>query len=340
MALRFGVFDHLDRGAGPLETFYEDRLRLIELYDRAGLHAYHLAEHHGTPLGMAPSPSVFLAAVAQRTRRLRFGPMVYCLPMYNPLRLLEEICMLDHMSGGRFQLGVGRGISPVEAGFYRVDPAETQAMYKEALDFVLQGLAGGDFTFEGKYYRVGDMPMTLGPAQKPHPPLWYGTASPEAAAWAAEHRVNVISNQVPLRVRAITDAYRAAWAALGRDAASLPCLGYSCHVVVADTEQAALATARRGYKAWRANFMFLWTRAGRDPITVSYPEEFDDLAARGLGIAGTSEQVGAAMARLLSETGANYFVGRLAFGDLGFDESARSLALLQDAILPRLAAAA
>ena len=71
--MRIGVFDHLDRGAGALPTFYEDRLRLIALYDRVGLYAYHLAEHHGTPLGMAPSPSVFLAAVAQRTRACASG---------------------------------------------------------------------------------------------------------------------------------------------------------------------------------------------------------------------------------------------------------------------------
>ena len=110
----FGIFDHLDRGPVPLRTYYEDRLKLIEGYDRAGFYAYHVAEHHSTPLGMAPSPNVFLAAVAQRTRRLRFGPLVYALPLYHPLRLVEEICMLDQMSGGRPELGFGRGSSPLE----------------------------------------------------------------------------------------------------------------------------------------------------------------------------------------------------------------------------------
>jgi alkanesulfonate monooxygenase SsuD/methylene tetrahydromethanopterin reductase-like flavin-dependent oxidoreductase (luciferase family) len=74
--MRFGVFDHMDRSVGDLARQYEDRLVLAEAYDRAGFHAYHLAEHHGTPLGLAPSPSVFLAAVAQRTSRLRLGPLV------------------------------------------------------------------------------------------------------------------------------------------------------------------------------------------------------------------------------------------------------------------------
>ncbi len=119
--MRFGIFDHLDDSGLPLNRHFEERLKLIEAYDRAGFYGYHLAEHHNTPLGYAPSPSVFLAAVAQRTRQLRFGPMVYLLPLYHPLRLIDEICMLDQMSGGRFLYGVGRGISPVEVGFYGVD---------------------------------------------------------------------------------------------------------------------------------------------------------------------------------------------------------------------------
>jgi alkanesulfonate monooxygenase SsuD/methylene tetrahydromethanopterin reductase-like flavin-dependent oxidoreductase (luciferase family) len=74
--MEFGIFDHLDRNNLPLKEYYESRLQLIETYDRAGFYAYHVAEHHSTPLGMAPSPSVFLSAVAQRTKRLRFGPLV------------------------------------------------------------------------------------------------------------------------------------------------------------------------------------------------------------------------------------------------------------------------
>jgi alkanesulfonate monooxygenase SsuD/methylene tetrahydromethanopterin reductase-like flavin-dependent oxidoreductase (luciferase family) len=75
--VKFGIFDHLDHSGLPFGQHYENRLRLIEAYDHAGIHAYHLAEHHSTPLGIAASPGIFLSAVAQRTRRLRFGPLVY-----------------------------------------------------------------------------------------------------------------------------------------------------------------------------------------------------------------------------------------------------------------------
>ena len=81
-SVAFGLFDWVDRGEASLAQLYEERLSLVEAADAAGFVGYHLAEHHATPLGMTPSPSVFLAAVAQRTRRIRLGPLVYLLPLY------------------------------------------------------------------------------------------------------------------------------------------------------------------------------------------------------------------------------------------------------------------
>src|SRR6059036_381673 len=144
--MEFGVFDHLDRHGGALADYYEDRLKIAEAYDRAGFYAYHLAEHHATPLGMAPSPSVFLAAAAQRTRRIRLGPLVFLLPLYSPLRLLGEICMLDHLSGGRLEMGVGRGVSPYEVGYHGFDPARTRPMFQEALDVLVAGMTSTRLT--------------------------------------------------------------------------------------------------------------------------------------------------------------------------------------------------
>src|SRR4029434_3218086 len=125
--MKFGVFDHMDRAGADLGRQFDERLRLIELYEHSGFHGYHLAEHHAPPLGMAPSPSVFLAAVAQRTKRLRFGPLVYTVNLYHPLRLIDEICMLDQMSGGRLELGIGPGLPPSAVGYYERDTATRPA---------------------------------------------------------------------------------------------------------------------------------------------------------------------------------------------------------------------
>jgi len=162
--MRFGVFDHLDDSGLPLTTHFEERLSLIEAYDRAGFYGYHLAEHHNTPLGYAPSPGIFLSAVAQRTKQLRFGPMVYLLPLYHPLRLIDEICMLDQMSGGRFLYGVGRGISPIEVGFYGIDFETGMQQFREAFDVIRIGLTEEELTYRGKFYNFDHVPIVMKPA--------------------------------------------------------------------------------------------------------------------------------------------------------------------------------
>jgi hypothetical protein len=191
--MEFGVFDHLDRTGQSLPDFYEDRLKIAEAYDRAGFYAYHIAEHHSTPLGMAPSPNVFLAAVAQRTRRLRFGPLVFVLPLYHPVRLIAEICMLDQMSGGRLELSFGRGASPIEIEYFSIDPEARQDIYAEAVDVILKGLTHKTLDFHGKHFAFDNVPMELEPLQKPHPPLWYGVHAPDSAERAAKRDLHVVS---------------------------------------------------------------------------------------------------------------------------------------------------
>ena len=139
--MKFGVFDHVDDSGLPLAEHLEARIRMAEAYDAHGFHCYHVAEHHGTPLGLAPSPGILFAALSQRTTRLRFGPLVYLLPIYNALRLVEEVAMLDALSNGRFQLGVGRGVSPIELGFLGLDMAEQRARFDEALEVLRRGLS-------------------------------------------------------------------------------------------------------------------------------------------------------------------------------------------------------
>ena len=110
MSLQFGVFDHIEQVPGvPLDQIYRDRLVQIEQLEAAGFYSYHLAEHH-TPAvhSLAPSQNVFLAAAAQRTSTMRLGPCVYVLPLHHPIRLIEEICMLDNLTDGRMDIGVGR----------------------------------------------------------------------------------------------------------------------------------------------------------------------------------------------------------------------------------------
>ncbi|MGE4046504.1 MAG: LLM class flavin-dependent oxidoreductase [Acetobacteraceae bacterium] len=337
--MKLGVFDHMDRGQVPLDRFFEERLQLVEAYDRAGFHGYHVAEHHSTPLGVAPSPGVWLAAIAQRTKQLRFGPLVYLLPLYHPLKLLEEICMLDQMSGGRLLLGVGRGISPIELRYYGLDPEQTPAMYQEALEIILQGMRGGPLTYQGKFYRYQDVPIEMEPFQRPHPPLWYGLGRPDAAPWAAKNRINIVGNLFAAGMRALTDRYRQEWAALGHAPQDMPLMGTSRHVVVAETEKEALAVARRGYDKWRTSFLKLWKLHGQMPVMHAvFPERFEDAEAEGRAVAGTPDKVHDFLLREIQAGGLNYLLCRFAFGDITGAEALQSLDLFTRHVMPDLTA--
>jgi len=329
MALEFGIFDHVDRNDLPLQQFYEDRLKLIEAYDRAGIYGYHCAEHHSTPLGMSPSPSVFLAAVAQRTKRLHFGPLVYTLALYHPLRLAEEICMLDQISRGRFLLGVGKGISPIEVGYYGVDYKNADKMYAESLAIILQALARRTVDFEGEFFRYKSVPFELEPFRKPHPPLWYGVVNPDSAGRAAQAGMNFISNATVAAVRAKIERYRT----VSRAAAKF---GMNRYMVLAESEAEALAIARRAYRRWWASFMALWHKHNTAPTNVSYPPEIDGQIADGRAVVGTPAKALEMLRAQLAESGANYVVCRFAFGDLSLAESLRSLDLFQRHVMPGL----
>lgn len=338
--MQFGIFDHMDRGAVRLNQFFADRLALCERYDQAGFYGYHVAEHHATPLGLASSPNVYLAAIAQRTTRLRFGALVYTLPLYHPLRLLDEICMLDQISGGRLLLGVGRGISPIENRYFGNEPEDTGSMYAEAFEVLMRGFATRELSYEGKYYRFRDVPIELEPFQRPHPPLWYGIGRPDGTPWCAQHKVSIVTNLNAAMTRAITDRYRAEWRALGHTPDTIPFMGSNRHIVMADTDKEALETARPAYRQWRASFLKLWDRHNmRLPnLNALFPEEFEQAEAEGRAIAGAPARVRDFLARDLAESGVNYLLCRFAFGSISRAEADRSIGLFTRHVMGEFAA--
>ncbi len=338
MPLEFGVFDHVDRNDLPLADFYEDRLKLIEAYDRAGIYGYHCAEHHATPLGMAPSPSVYLSAIAQRTKRLNFGPLVYTLALYHPLRLAEEICMLDQTSRGRFLLGIGKGISPIEVGYYGVDYKNADKMFAESFAVIMQALTKKTVDFEGEFFKFKNVPMEIWPHRAPHPPLWYGVVNPDSAERAAKAGMNLMSNATAATVKAKVARYKTAYQAKpGMETPnSAPRFGMIRYMVLAETEEKALETGRRAYRRWWSSFMALWLKHGIPPTNVSYPPEIDGQMADGRAIATTPQKALELLRAQMAESGANYLVGRFAFGDLSLAESTRSLELFQRHVMPGL----
>jgi alkanesulfonate monooxygenase SsuD/methylene tetrahydromethanopterin reductase-like flavin-dependent oxidoreductase (luciferase family) len=338
--MKFGIFDHMDRGGVPLSQQYEERLKLVEAYDQAGFFCYHLAEHHATPLGMAPSPAVFLSAVAQRARRMRIGALVYILSLQNPLRAYEDICMLDQLSGGRLELGLGRGVSPVEIEYYGVNPEESRARYQEALAVLMQAFTSDTLTFNGKFFQVQDSPIEIKPFQRPHPPLWQGIGAPENIPAAVKNRINMVCNGQSTQVRALTDRYREEWEKQGNSAKNIPIIGMNRHVVVAPTEAEALKIARPAYALWFNSLSLLWVRKGLSLPLAGYVADYDEAVRRGFIIAGTPQAVRQMIDAQVEGCGINYLMCRLAFGDLSFEHSMQSIELLRGEVMPQVKFAA
>ena len=167
--LKFGIFDWVESSATrtPAEV-YAHKLELAAAADAAGFHGMFLAEHTGTPLSIDGSPSVLLAAIFQRTRQLRAGALTFCLPWHDPYRFYHEVCMLDQLSGGRLELGVGRGVSPIESQIFGLNSIEeSRERYREAFDVFLQACNKPALDFDGKIFHYRDAELHVQPLQKP-----------------------------------------------------------------------------------------------------------------------------------------------------------------------------
>ena len=245
--------------------------------------------------------------------------------------------MLDQMSNGRFQLGVGRGVSMYETQAYGLDFAKTQAMYHEAYQVLMTGLTSDELTFSGEFYKFDKLPMILKPAQRPHPPLWYGVTLPSNAAWPAENNVNIVALGLRDNTSAIIRAYRETRAKLGRDPDGT-LIGVSRHIVVADTDEVALAIARRAYPRWRSSFRWLFARHGTEPRVIGiYPPTFDELIALNNGVAGSPDTVRRYIKAEIAASNCNYFVPQMVFGDMTLPEALRSIELFAREIMPAFA---
>ena len=334
MTVEFGVIDHLDRQDVPVHATYDSRLKLMELYERAGFSTFHITEHHFTPLGLAPSPLIFLAAAARITKTIRFAPLVLLLPLYNPLRLAAEICMVDHLSKGRLDIGAGRGISPYELGFYNINYLEAPAIYAEAYEVLMAALTRDTVDYRGHYFKYFNVPIEMRPYQKPHPPLWYASSSEDGAAWAGKENHNVAFLAPTARARVLIDAYKSGRAAAASGTARpMPKVGITRHLYLADSDEIARTEGTAGYLAWYEKFAYLWQRHDPRP-----PASKEEILRRDAGriITGSPRTVREEIERQISETGANYFITRFAYGNLTHEQSARSLELFVSEVMPHL----
>ena len=332
----FGIFDSFDQGDSTPGRVIASRLDFAVEAERAGIAHYHVTEHHGTPLSVCPSPNLFLAALSQRTAVMRIGALVHVLPAYDPLRLAEEIAVLDQLTGGRLDVGVGSGVSPYELGYFGIEAGQARARYAETLQAVTAALTTGRMRHAGTLLRDYDVELSVGPVQRPHPPLWYASSNTATAAWAGANGVNFVGRWndggfVPA-ARAYWDARRQA----GK-AGPAPRIGTAAHVYIGRTDADAVERFRKANDVFARQLLKLWHDNGNHNADHLY--DTDRTMANGNSLVGSAATVAARLTDQVSRAPVNYFEATLAFGDLTPDEAAANLAAFAGTVMPAVRAA-
>jgi alkanesulfonate monooxygenase SsuD/methylene tetrahydromethanopterin reductase-like flavin-dependent oxidoreductase (luciferase family) len=280
------------------------------------------------------------------TKRLRFGPLVYLLPLYSPLRLIEEICMLDHLSHGRLDVGIGRGVSPFELKFHKVEHDESRDIFIDAYRCISAGLTADTLTYDGKYYAYDNVPIALRPLQQPHPPFWYASSSAVGATWGGEQGLHFVTLGPTAAAKACIDAYRTALKKRGGPAQPNPefaggaVIGVQRHIFVADTDAEAHRFAKPAMEAHLANLNWLKVRLGdvgpHARVVIPHGTSYEQMVEHGGVIAGSPQTVRAGIEKLVAELGINYLLTYLFLGTMSFPDAMRSLELFRTEVMPHV----
>jgi alkanesulfonate monooxygenase SsuD/methylene tetrahydromethanopterin reductase-like flavin-dependent oxidoreductase (luciferase family) len=345
--MQVGLFDHVERADRPIATTFDERLTFAVAAEEAGFYGLHVAEHHATPLNLVPVPGVYLGAVARATRRIRLGPLVYLLPLYSPLRLAEEICILDHLSHGRLDIGVGRGVSPFELNYHKVAHEQSRDIFIDAFECLSTALTNDTFSYSGPHFTYENVPMPLRPLQQPTPPFWYGSSNTIGATWSGERGMHFVANGPTAHAKVNIEAYRAALAKRGGAASPKPgfrggaVVGLLRWIVVADTDEEARRIAKPNVEYHLASLDWLRKKHSTPQFTargaVPRGANFEECVADGTAIAGSPDTVRRTIEQQAAELGINYLLSYLFFGTLTLEQALRSLKLFGTEVMPRIA---
>lgn len=246
--MKFAVFSLMqwpeDRSQSDV---FRNELEQITLAEEQGYDSVWLAEHHFSRYGIGPSIHLTAANIAARTSRLRIGTAVTILPFLHPLRVAEEIAMLDILSNGRIDWGTGRGYQGHEFDGFGVDIAASHRIFREQLEVIKKAWTGERFAWDGEFFRFSELQCLPTPVQEPHPTIWIAALSPETHEWAADQGYPILTDQFsPLyRIESNRILYRdrAAKAGVDTGAFELPTLR---QVYVGETMAKAREEAARG----------------------------------------------------------------------------------------------
>jgi alkanesulfonate monooxygenase SsuD/methylene tetrahydromethanopterin reductase-like flavin-dependent oxidoreductase (luciferase family) len=317
--------------------------------ERLGFDGIFLSEHHFTAYNLLPSPNVMLGALAARTERIRIGVMVNVVPFHEPLRLAEEAAMLDVLSGGRLEVGVGRGVDFQEVTKLGMDFDELRPRFQEGMELMLNAWTQVEVEHGGDFYSLKRTALYPRPLQQPHPPVWVAAESPATIDWVASKGFGMSTIFLPTAVvREKLDHY------LGLAGKSAGRIGRQTfmlfrNVYVAPSDEEAVADCDPAL----SHMLFLFADAAMPPdpslLPDSYafhrevfarsmeaPETFEDIRDAGIVICGSPDTVREHLLAQVEELGLRQICLLFAFGNLPHEKVMRSLELFAAEVLPAL----
>ncbi len=343
------VFQNPDRARSDHEV-YQNELRLADLAEPLGFESIWGVEHHFTDYTMCPDVLQFLTYMAGRTERARLGSMVVVLPWHDPMRVAEQVSMLDNISGGRLILGLGRGAGKVEFDGFRLSMEESRQRFVECAEMVLRGLERGYCEYDGTFVKQPRAPIRPAPFKTFRGRTYAAAVSPESARIMADLGVGVlIIPQKPWgEVAKELDTYRTVYREVNRTEAPPPIA--ACWTFCDASADRAREMARRhigGYfQSVLAHYNFAGDHLGKTRGYEYYgkmAEKIHTYGAEGvsdffidLQVWGTPEQCYEKILDIRRRIGNETFVGVFSYAGMPWDEAERNMRLFAREALPAL----
>jgi luciferase family oxidoreductase group 1 len=258
MSMKFGVLQFFSwpQRQVPLPTVYERALDRIQIMDETGYDTIWLAEHHFTDYSVCPSVHMMAMHIADRTKNLRIGTAVSLAAFYHPLRLAEEIALLDVLSGGRVNWGAGRGFDPVEFAAFDIPIEESRDRFHEAVEVVMAAWQNERLNFAGKYWQFDNVELLPKPLQQPHPPVWMAAGSEAATLWAGRRGYSIMMSPHAtfVEIAELWEQYKEELEKNGHSIAGRD-LPIARLIAVAETDAKAAKIARSGVEWLAASYI-------------------------------------------------------------------------------------
>ncbi len=286
----------------PHQLAFADLFEAVETADRLGFDGWFLAEHHGNAaFSLLPSPNLVLAALAQRTKRLRLGNMVNLIPFHHPYRLAEEIRLLDQLTGGRLEVGFGRGQVRTEQAAFGTVRDETVEMFDVGLDIIHRLLRGEQVDYQTRWWNGRGAFAAVEAIQTPHPPIWMSAASDSSIEKSARLGMHCAT---ALLTRKVADAhlkeYKRRWDQYNPGRKGEGKFAIAAEVAIGNTFDEAYAQVRKGFERRKEHFARSITDRpeDNDSTYTTHKPNYDAFAAASVGdlvenhllIAGTVAQ--------------------------------------------------